>query len=150
MTHDVLIDRAGTGHAFSHDSGACVVHTWDCMSRLLRIGYVDTGIRADDSGQYADHSDPDSIPTADDIAEMHAHVENAANERDEDLRHVAFDADMRNAGMWLDRAYTENVTEYAAMARRVAENTRDYAQTHAERMEVDSLIGEANTAFGLV
>ncbi|MBB3752574.1 hypothetical protein FHT44_005086 [Mycolicibacterium sp. BK634] len=46
MMHDVLIDRDGNGHAFSHDTGQCIVHPWDCIAICMRIGYVDTGIRA--------------------------------------------------------------------------------------------------------
>lgn len=46
--HDIILDSRGRGHAFSHDTGGCVVHprSADCMGYLLMFGYTDTGIRA--------------------------------------------------------------------------------------------------------
>lgn len=89
---------------------------------------------------YADHSDPDAMPTAHDVAEM-IEWQRAAMARAAD--HESFDRSMRRAYALIDRAHENGMPGYAQSA--LAELSR--ALPVAERLG-GCAIDEAQHAMG--
>ncbi|AXH67921.1 hypothetical protein J4T99_gp111 [Mycobacterium phage Bromden] len=80
--------------------------------------------------EYADHSDPDAIPTADDIVEMHAWAERAKADE-------SFSRFMRRAHGLLDRAYMSSKVGYAQSAIATAQRAMSDADVHNRPRQVD-------------
>ncbi|QXO14375.1 hypothetical protein SEA_CHASER_148 [Mycobacterium phage Chaser] len=88
--------------------------------------------------EYADHSDPDAMPTADDIADMHAWAERAKADE-------SFSRYMRRAHGLLDRAYMSSIVGYAQSAIATAQRAMPDADILGDWAtgEAVQLIGEA-------
>ncbi|QGH75218.1 hypothetical protein SEA_ENCELADUS_116 [Mycobacterium phage Enceladus] len=97
-----------------------------------------------DADEYADHSDPDAMPSAEDVEEMLDWAEEASDYRHSDT-YAAYDRLARNAGQLLDRAYEHRSTGYALSAIERATRASELAAqlTEFERAEMRNLIGEA-------
>ncbi|AZS12276.1 hypothetical protein SEA_ACQUIRE49_131 [Mycobacterium phage Acquire49] len=92
---------------------------------------------------YAEHRD-DTMPSADEIAEMLDWAEEASDYRHSDT-YAAYDRLARNAGQLLDRAYEHRSVGYALSAIERATRASELAAqlTEFERAEMRNLIGEA-------
>lgn len=102
----------------------------------------------DDTDQYADHSDPDAMPSVDDVEEMLAWREAAERQRDA----TEYDRGARRAHGLLDRAYDTRFIGYAESAIQQAERLQPLAErlSEFERAELRILIREANAFIGRV
>ncbi|ASR87514.1 hypothetical protein SEA_NICHOLASP3_142 [Mycobacterium phage Nicholasp3] len=139
-----------------HVSGAteCYATLAEAQERaafLRSVGYVPwvdvrvgatTWVDADetatetDASEYADKSDPDAMPSADDVAEMIVWADTAKDEQ-------AFARFMERANGLLDRAYMSSRVGYAQSAIETAKRALAVARDDYATGEANHVIGEA-------
>ncbi|WZB38416.1 hypothetical protein SEA_BAZZLE_140 [Mycobacterium phage Bazzle] len=103
----------------------------DCLATLKElVGVPHNGT------EYADHSDDDAMPSADDVAEMIVWADTAANVQ-------AFSRFMDRANGLLDRAYASSRIGYAESAIETAKRALAVATDDYSRGQANHVIGTA-------
>ncbi|ATG86541.1 hypothetical protein J4T96_gp107 [Mycobacterium phage Finemlucis] len=103
----------------------------DCLATLKELVGA-----PHNSTDYADKSDPDAMPTADDVAEMIVWADTAKDEQ-------AFARFMERANGLLDRAYMSSRVGYAQSAIETAQRALAVARDDYATGEANHVIGEA-------